>query len=250
MKTIHMHRTVRVLAATAPVLLAGALATAGPAAAATAGAPATAAAFPHFDHRLHADSFWAGYADTGTAKFTSISGSWTVPKLDCATTKNSSVSPWLGLDGWSSDTVEQIGFDQDCQSGVAGYHPWVEMYPANSIYFTETLKPGDVVTASVSVSGTTFTLSESDTTQGWTKTYTKTGNDRLSSAEAILEDLGSGIGQVADFGTIPFTGLTSNGKPLATAGTPNSTNLERGSTLLTKNSALTGGAFTITWLHA
>lgn len=124
------------------------------------------------------------------------------------------------------------------------------MYPANSIYFTDTIKAGDHITASVSVSGTTFTLTEADSTQGWTKTYTKTGNDQLSSAEAIVEDLGNGIGPVANFGTIPFTNLVANGSPLANAGTVNSTDLERGTTLLTKNSALSSGSFTMTWLHA
>jgi hypothetical protein len=241
MKSTHLPRTIRALAVITPVLLLGALAAAAPAQA--------QAAFPHFDHRLHADSFWAGYADTGT-KFSSVSGAWTAPTLDCAATKNSSVSPWIGIDGWSSNTVEQIGFDQDCQSGVASYHPWVEMFPANSIYFTDTVKAGDHITASVSVSGTTFTLIEADTTQGWTKTYHKTGSDQLSSAEAIVEDLGNGIQPVADFGTIPFTNLIANGQPLASAGTVNSTNLERGTTLLTKNSALSGESFTMTWLHA
>ncbi len=173
-----------------------------------------------------------------------------MPTLNCSATKNSSVSPWLGIDGWSSSTVEQIGFDQDCQNGEAGYYPWVEMYPANSIYFTETVKAGDHITASVSVSGTQFTLTEKDTTRGWSKTYHKTGSDELSSAEAIVEDLGNGIAPVADFGSVTFTGLTVDGTSFANAGTVNSTDLERGSTPLTQNSAVSGGTFAINWLHA
>ena len=231
------------LAVGSPVLLAATLA--GPAAAASA----PAAGFPHYNHAVHSDQTWGGYADTG-GTFTSISGAWTVPSLDCSATKNSSVSPWIGIDGWSSDTVEQIGFDQDCQNGTAGYYPWVEMYPANSIYFTETVNAGDHITASVSVSGTSFTLTEKDTTQGWSKTYHKTGNDQLSSAEAIVEDLGNGVQPVADFGSITFTGLTVDGTAFANAGTVNSTDLERGSTPLTKNSAVSGGSFAISWLHA
>ena len=231
------------LAASTSVLLAATLA--APAAAAAA-APAS---FPHFDHARHADQIWGGYADTG-AKFTSVSGSWTVPSLNCSSTPNSFVSPWIGIDGWNSDTVEQIGFDQDCQNGVAGYFPWVEMYPADSIYFTETVKAGDQISASVSVSGTSFTLTEKDTTRGWSKTYHETGSDQLSSAEAIVEDLGNGIQPVAPFGSVAFTGLTANGKALASAGTVNSTDVERGNTPLTKNSSLSGGAFTLSWLHS
>lgn len=216
----------------------------GPASAAT-----PAASFPHYNHARHSDQIWGGYADTG-ATFTSISGSMTVPALNCSSTPNSSVSPWLGIDGWSSDTVEQIGFDQDCENGVAAYYPWVEMYPADSIYFNDTIKAGDTITASVSVSGTTWTLTEKDTTRGWSKTYHESGNDAKSSAEAIVEDLGDGIQPVANFGSVTFTGLTANGKPLASAGTVNSTNVERGNTPLTKNSSLSGGSYKLSWVHS
>jgi hypothetical protein len=102
----------------------------------------------------------------------------------------------------------------------------------------------------VSVSGTAWTLTEKDTTRGWSKTYHETGSDQLSSAEAIVEDLGNGVQPVAGFGSVTFTKLTVNGKSFASAGTPNSSDLERGSTLLTKNSAVSGGTFKISWLHA
>ncbi|GAA1227117.1 G1 family endopeptidase [Kitasatospora nipponensis] len=243
--TVHGHRALTALAGITSALLTAALAAAAPATAATS----AGGAFPHYDHLPHSNQIWGGYAVTGQ-KFTSVSGSWNVPALDCSTARNSAVSPWIGLDGWSSSTVEQIGFDQDCTNGVAGYFPWVEMYPANSIYFTETVRAGDHITASVSVSGTSFTLTESDTTQGWTKTYKKSGSDQLSSAEAIVEDLGSNIPAVAKFGAINFTGVTANGSPLASAGTLNATSVERGNTPLTANSGVSGGNFTLSWLHA
>lgn len=230
------------LAAGTSVVLAAALA--GPAA-----ATATPANVPHFDHARHSDQIWGGYAVTGT-RFTSISGSWTVPSLNCSVTGDSYVSPWIGIDGWSSDTVEQIGFDQDCINGAASYAPWVEMYPADSVYFTETVKAGDHITASVSVSGTSWTLTEKDTTRGWSKTFHESGSDQLSSAEAIVEDLGDGIQPVAPFSAITFSGLTADGKSLAAAGAVNSTDIERGSTPLTKNSSLSGGTFKLSWLHS
>lgn len=233
------------LAASASVVLVATLS--GPASAAAA-APAHVS-FPHYDHARHSDQIWGGYAITGP-RFTSVSGSWTVPSLNCSSTRNSSVSPWIGIDGWSSDTVEQIGFDQDCENGVAAYYPWVEMYPADSNYFTETIKAGDHITASVSVSGTSWTLTEKDTTRGWSKTFHESGSDDQSSAEAIVEDLGDGIQPVAPFGSVTFTGLTANGQPFASAGSVNSTNVERGNTLLTENSALSGGTFKLSWVHS
>jgi hypothetical protein len=225
--------------------------------AAFTGAPRPAAVTPpHYAHVIHGrghrhdDNIWAGYADTG-ATYTSVSGSWTVPTLDCADTPDSSTSPWVGIDGWNDSTVEQIGIDTDCTSGVAGYYPWVEMYPADSIYFDDPVNAGDQMTASVSVSGTSFTLTESDSTQGWTKTYQEQGSDQLASAEAILEDLGDNMPPVANFGTLRFTDLTANGQPFGSAGTPNSTDLERGDTMLTQTSAIdsSGSQFSIDWLQ-
>ncbi|MGW2254988.1 G1 family glutamic endopeptidase [Kitasatospora sp. NPDC001660] len=211
-------------------------------------APADAS-FPHYEHARHSNEIWGGYSDTN-GTFTSVSADWTVPSLDCTTTPSSAVSPWVGLDGYDSPTVEQIGFDQDCRHGKAEYHPWVEMYPAGPNYFTETMRAGDTIKASVSVTGTSFTLTESDTTQGWSKTFHRTGTAKLDSAEVILEDLGNKIPAVANFGKITFRNATANGVPLASAGTPNSSDLERGSTPLTHNSRFNGGQFTITWLRA
>ncbi|MGW3044024.1 G1 family glutamic endopeptidase [Kitasatospora sp. NPDC001159] len=244
--TRHVHRTGMSRAAIAATLLtAAALASS----VSTAQAAPAHTAFPHFDHARHSDQTWGGYSDTGKT-FTSVSAEWTVPSLDCKATPNSAVSPWVGLDGFNSRTVEQIGFDQDCSNGAAEYHPWVEMYPADSVYFTEKIHAGDIIKASVSVQGTKFTLTESDTTQGWSKTFHETGSDALSSAEVIVEDLGSSIPVVADFGHITFRNATANGVPLASTGTPHSTNLERGSTQLTSNSKVNSDGFTITWLNS
>jgi hypothetical protein len=220
----------------------------------TAAAPATGALAESSWHAPvwagHADQTWGGYAVTGASPYTSITGSWNIPALDCAKGAGS-VSPWIGIDGWADDTVEQIGLDLDCSSGgVGSYHTWVEMYPKNSIYFTEVVKAGDTFTASVSVSGSAWVLTESDTTQGWTKTFHETSSDKLSSAEAIVEDLGnSGAPPVDDFATVDFTQLVVNGQAFKSEGTAHKTTLERGSTPLSKESALSSESFSITWLH-
>ncbi|MFI9274886.1 G1 family glutamic endopeptidase [Kitasatospora sp. NPDC052896] len=243
--TRHVHRIAKSRIAIVTTLLVAAL---GSSVSVAEAAPA-GASFPHYDHAMHANEIWGGYSDTdGT--FTSVSADWNVPSLDCTTTPSSAVSPWVGLDGYYSGTVEQIGLDQDCGHGKAEYHPWVEMYPAGPTYFTDTIQAGDAIKASVNVTGTNFTLTESDTTQGWSKTFHETGTADLSSAEVILEDLGNKIPAVANFGSITFRNATANGVPLASAGTPNSDDIERGNTPLTHNSRLNGGQFTMTWLRA
>ena len=235
------------------VALAAAALTGGAAGVVGAGVPAQHALGAGLTHRLHAgaDNSWGGYAVTGTT-FHSVTGNWVVPALNCSATSGD-ISFWSGLDGWTSDTVEQIGLDAVCTSGgKIEYNPWVEMYPANSIYFTETVKAGDTMTSSVTTTGSgSFTLVLGDTTQNWTKTYTKTlKNADLNSAEVIDEAIGSqDIPPCPNFGSIQFSDVTANGTAFASAGTVNTTNLERNGTLLTQDTALSGTSFGITWLH-
>src|ERR1700758_2409666 len=66
---------------------------------------------------------WSGYAVTGSA-FTSAHGSWTVPAVNCSQTPNTYSSFWVGIDGYSSSTVEQTGTDSDCSGSSARYDAW------------------------------------------------------------------------------------------------------------------------------
>src|ERR1700733_3657591 len=60
---------------------------------------------------------WSGYAtetnlnSPQSGAFTAVSGSWTVPSVIGSGNAYSSI--WVGLDGYSSSTVEQIGTDSD-----------------------------------------------------------------------------------------------------------------------------------------
>jgi Peptidase A4 family len=225
----------------------------GATSATAASAPGAAVAAQHAHRLTHAsdDSNWGGYAVTG-GTYDSVTGNWTVPSLNCSATKGD-VSFWSGLDGWTSSSVEQIGLDAVCASGgKIEYNPWVEMYPANSIYFTETVKAGDEMTSSVTTNGSgSFTLVLADPTQGWTKTYTKTLTSApLSSAEVIVEAIGSqDVSPCPNFGSVAFTDVTANGGSFADEGTVQTTNLERSGTLLTQDGALDGSSFGVTWLH-
>ncbi|WP_052069093.1 G1 family glutamic endopeptidase [Streptacidiphilus albus] len=226
-------------------------ATERPATGSTTGIPSTGPAHSLVRH-AGADNSWGGYAVTG-GTYHSVTGNWTVPALNCSATAGD-ISFWSGLDGWTSSTVEQIGLDAVCtKSGQVQYNPWVEMYPANSIYFSEPIEAGDTMTSSVVTNGSgSFTLVLADPTRGWTKTYTKSlKSAALSSAEVIVEAIGSqDIPPCPDFSSIQFTDVTANGGTFAGAGTVNSTNLERNGVLLTQDGALDGTSFPVGWLHA
>ena len=53
----------------------------------------------------------------------------------------------------TTPTVEQTGTDTDCRSGSPDYYGWYEMFPADPVYFTNPVAPGDCLSASVAVSG-------------------------------------------------------------------------------------------------
>lgn len=110
---------------------------------------------------------WSGYADTGSG-FSSVSGKWTEPKISNCSTSGAvkAAAFWVGIDGFSSATVEQGGTLAICGGGTPlTYLTWWEMYPTNPIQAVgETVKPGDKISASVVRSGTKYTIKVTDST--------------------------------------------------------------------------------------
>jgi len=163
---------------------------------------------------------WSGYVGTGgTGAFSSVSASWTQPTATCSSSRRRSSDQyaafWVGLDGFSSPSVEQTGADSDCRGKNPAYYGWYEMFPAPPVLFGTKLNPGDHMTASVTFRGArTYTLVLRDITRGWTHTIVKNeaGLSR-SSIEVITEAPSSvsGVLPLADFGTVRFTGAKANG---------------------------------------
>ena len=153
---------------------------------------------------------WSGYAVTGPSNSVSfVGGYWTVPAIASACTSTNTYSSfWVGIDGYSSNSVEQLGTDSDCSSGSPSYYAWYEMYPHPSYLInTITIKPGDTIYASVTFSGSrTFTLYMKDVTSGNTFSKNFRSKASRSSAEWIVEaPYSGGILPLANFGTAYFT---------------------------------------------
>lgn len=152
---------------------------------------------------------WSGYAATGApGSVTDVQGSWIVPTIQgtCPSTNQYS-SHWVGIDGYSSSTVEQTGTDSDCQGGAPTYYAWFEFYPQPSFRISMAIHPGDVMSAQVSRSGSHFKVTITDTTTGASFSKTKVvSSAQASSAEWITEAPSSsgGILPLADFGTVQW----------------------------------------------
>jgi hypothetical protein len=195
---------------------------------------------------------WSGYAVTGS-RFTSVSASWTQPAANCSGTAYSSF--WVGLDGDTSNTVEQTGTDADCSGSTPQYYAWYEMYPKFPVTLKGTVRPGDHLSASVTTSGSgSFTLTITDSTQGWTNTTNaRLKRAQLASAEVIAEAPSSsgGVLPLANFGTVSFSGATVNGSVL-TSSTPHldAITMQSGSTVKAQPGSMSNGSFSVAWKHS
>ena len=152
---------------------------------------------------------WSGYAVTGSS-FTVAKGSWTVPAVNCSQTPNTYAAFWVGIDGYSSSTVEQTGTLAECSGSSAFYYAWYEFYPNPSYEITSvSVSPGNHISASVTYNGSEFTTTITNETTGhsYSKTARVRGAER-SSAEWIAEapccTNSGGILPLSDFGVADF----------------------------------------------
>jgi hypothetical protein len=207
---------------------------------------------------------WSGYADTATKNqtFTKVSGAWTTPSVTC-NAEDQITSNWVGLDGFNSNTVEQLGTISWCFQGASVYFTWYEMFPAGTVEVGTALKPGDKISASVTRTGTSYALKLTDsTTAGNNISVTKTcalATCVDTSAEWISERPSFSIGIVpqAHYNAFKLTSgsVTANGKTTtigAGLGVNSITMIDATQTYnLNTVSALTGGnAFSTTWKNS
>jgi hypothetical protein len=109
---------------------------------------------------------WSGFADseTGSKTVSQVSGDWTIPAAQCLPrpyqNQDAFLSDWVGIDGFTDGTVEQLGTAAQCFEGVEYYYVWYEMYPAGTVEEGTTAcinnnvdcpQPGDQISASVTV---------------------------------------------------------------------------------------------------
>jgi len=148
---------------------------------------------------------WSGYADTGSS-FSKVTASWTEPSATCSSRTESLAAFWVGIDGYSSSSVEQDGTLIECYQRHAYQYTWWEMYPTNAIQVVgSSAAAGDHITASVVRSGASYALSVTDSTHSansFTTTQACSGCANTS-AEWIAEapSGSSGVLPLAQFST-------------------------------------------------
>ncbi len=134
-----------------------------------------------------------------------VYGEWDVPEIQAGTTGFiGDVSVWVGIDGYASNSVEQLGTSSiyDPSTGMKIYYAWWEMYPKFSHRISALpVSPGDHIKAYVrfiplgaspkNVDRGNFVLSLTDETTGRSFTIVqgplRPGTYLRSSAEWVVE---------------------------------------------------------------
>jgi Peptidase A4 family len=159
-------------------------------------------------------SNWSGYADTGSG-FSTATAKWTEPTGSCTST-TSLAAFWVGIDGFTSGSVEQDGTLIECSGGTPFYFTWWEMFPTNDIQVVgQTLRPGDSITASVTRSGSSYTLKVTDSSRS---------GDNISTTQSCSSCANSSAEWIAEApsgssGIFPLTNYHSWGVNSATVKT-------------------------------
>lgn len=197
---------------------------------------------------------WSGYAVDGSGA-THVIGTWTANAANCAKGETSWSSPWVGIDGDTSNTVEQTGTDSDCNNGVATYYAWYEMYPKSLVKVPVAVTPGNSFTGEVTAnSNSSFTLRLTDNSTGQSFSTTQSSKKaQRTSVEWIVEGPSNGL--ISNFGTDPFSsasatinGTTAGLSAFGSAAQP-ITLVNSAGTVRAQPSAVSGNGFTDTWLH-
>jgi hypothetical protein len=165
---------------------------------------------------------WSGYADIAcpTCALRYVSADFTVPHLNAAKSPdNSWASHWVGLDGATNSTVEQVGIDTYVSGGVDYYDAWYEMFPAATQVYSLAASPGDNIQVSVYTVNGTYYLSLNDTTLGAGFTATATvpaGSVGQNKSAEVITEAPSEVTStgtlvqlpLADYGQVNYNGAT------------------------------------------
>jgi hypothetical protein len=157
---------------------------------------------------------WGGYeVNSSSGSVVAAKASWIQPSVTCNNPADTeAVAFWVGIDGFLSSTVEQIGTIAICVNGQIGYGAWYEFYPGQPTIIPITniaVSPRDVFTASVTyvTSSKLFVASITDLTNSQTNsTSASVSGAQRNSAEWIVEapSSTSGVLPMPNFGTVSF----------------------------------------------
>ncbi len=174
---------------------------------------------PHAAPQTNSSSNWAGYAiHRPGVSFDRVSAIWRQPTATCLLGTRSYSAYWVGIGGYGrrSNALEQIGTEVDCDVfGQVRSSAWFELVPAASRTIRFRVQPGDLIAATVTVTGHRVVVMLRNATEHRRfRRVLHANHVDVSSADWIVEAPSSCLSvtscetlPLADFGTASF-GLT------------------------------------------
>jgi hypothetical protein len=194
------------------------------------------------------DFFFAGYE--ARESVTSVSASFTVPKLTCPNSGMLGIAPGVSLTGGTSTEADVAVL---CQNGAP--HDVARMFLNNSPPYSlpMAISPGDTMAVSVTETPTAGMATITDLTQQTSVTKRASGASNVLARigdGSVLDNTGLLLG-VPSFGTVTFSAAKVNGSALG-ASSPTPVNRTLFSTLKIFTGVLdsTGTSFTTNFQHA
>jgi len=142
---------------------------------------------------------------------TFVEGTWVIPTI-AQVQNNRFYSIWVGIDGFNTGTIEQIGTAYQRVNGRSINYAWFEMFPQASMLIENfPVRPGNSITASVEFRGRgQYKLTMlNNTTKRFTViplSQTRTFNSPRTAVEWIVEAPSrQGVLPLAHFNTVHFT---------------------------------------------
>jgi hypothetical protein len=150
---------------------------------------------------------WSGYVATGGTSYTSVSGTWVVPKPDANVPGIDAT--WVGIGGANTTDLIQAGTEATVNpDGTVTYDAWTETLPQATRTISLSVSAGDTVSVSITEQSSGLWLIEmKNVTTGKSFTTTIRYNSSKSSAEWIEEapSVGRGIAPLDSFGSLKFS---------------------------------------------
>ena len=199
---------------------------------------------------------WAGYAARGPwHAFRTVSAQWTQPRAACASLHTYSAF-WVGLDGFGSSSVEQVGTSVECSGGRPVYYAWYEMYPQPPHFLPIPVWPGNHIAASVTRtrSGRFALFLRNLSTGRHALVMQDMPSARVGSAEVIAEAPITGargtVLPLADFRQVNFSDVVANGRAISAFHPVRLTMVVNRSVVKARASEIVRGTgFSVTWNH-
>lgn len=155
---------------------------------------------------------WAGYVQKGSTH--EVSAVFAVPRL--ASHPDGYASTWVGIDGYTTRYLTQVGVGEEVVNGHRSTYAWWEVMTPRSMppmqRFSLAVRPGDAILVRATCGGGRTRVAISNLTTHRSASRVVSYSGPCSSAEWVQEDVNADgrISPAPNWGKVKFSAMTRN----------------------------------------